>query len=164
MALQIKTDRERTQDARADVTTVIDSIRAIVKILRDSGRETQRRLGISSAQLYVLQELRDNPASINQLAARTYTHQSSASTVVARLVERRLVTRSAARGDARKLSVSLTTAGRALLRRSQEAAQTRLVNALRAMPQSDLSDLADQLGGLMDVMEAQDDLAKKSAG
>ena len=139
---------------------VIDSIRAIVKSLRDSGRDTEQRLGITSAQLYVLQELRESSASINELAARTYTHQSSVSMVVARLVDQKLVTRSAARGDARKLSISLTASGRSLLRRSPDAAQTRLVDALRTMTRSDLKELSSQLVSLVDIMETQEHAEK----
>jgi len=137
------------------MTEVVDSIRAIVKSLRDSGRDAEQKLGITSAQLYVLQELQRGPASINELAARTFTHQSSVSMVVARLVESRLVTRTAAKGDARKLSISLSNSGRALIRRAPDAAQNRLINALRAMGENDLRDLAQQLGALTRIMDEQ---------
>jgi hypothetical protein len=86
MAANIHNERTRSEDSRAEMTHVIDSIRVLVKALRDSGRDAEQKLGITSAQLYVLQALRDRPASINELAARTYTHQSSVSMVVARLV------------------------------------------------------------------------------
>jgi DNA-binding MarR family transcriptional regulator len=139
----------------SEMTVILDSIRAIVKALRDSGRDTEQRLGITSAQLYVLQELREKPASINELAARTYTHQSSVSMVVARLVENRLVTRSAARSDARKVSISLTPAGRALVRKAPDAAQTRIMSALRSMSKSDLQSLSSGLESLTDIMAEQ---------
>ena len=138
------------------MTRVIDSLRVLVKALRDSGRDAEQKLGITSAQLYVLQALRDRPASINELAARTYTHQSSVSMVVARLVDSRLVTRTAARGDARKLSISLTAAGRNLVKKAPDAAQTRLITALGAMSKSDLKSLSVQLGNLTNIMETQD--------
>jgi DNA-binding MarR family transcriptional regulator len=139
----------------SDMNVILDSIRAILKALRDSGRDTEQRLGITSAQLYVLQELREKPASINELAARTYTHQSSVSMVVARLVENRLVSRSAARNDARKVSISLTPAGRAILRKAPDAAQTRIMSALRSMSKSDLQSLSTGLESLTDVMADQ---------
>jgi MarR family transcriptional regulator, lower aerobic nicotinate degradation pathway regulator len=148
--------RQSTREQNpSDMTVILDSIRAIVKALRDSGRDTEQRLGITSAQLYVLQELREKPASINELAARTYTHQSSVSMVVARLVENRLVTRSAARNDARKVSISLTAAGRALVRKAPDAAQTRIMSALRSMSRSDLQSLSTGLESLTDIMAEQ---------
>jgi DNA-binding MarR family transcriptional regulator len=157
MLSEIRSDRSRKADTRSDMTEVVDSIRAIVKSLRDSGRDAEQTLGITSAQLYVLQELRRGPASINELAARTFTHQSSVSMVVARLVESRLVTRSAAKGDARKLSISLTNSGRALIRRSPDAAQNRLITALNAMSGPDLRHLAEQLGTLTRIMDEQEE-------
>ena len=138
------------------MTSVIDSIRVLVKALRDSSRHAEQKLGITSAQLYVLQALRDRPASINELASRTYTHQSSVSMVVSRLVDRRLVTRTAARGDARKLSISLTPAGRNLIKKAPDAAPTRLISALRAMSKSDLKALSSQLTNLTDIMDDQE--------
>jgi len=155
MAAEARGDQERRSDQRTDIGGVVDSIRAIVKSLRDSGRDTEQRFGITSAQLYVLQELKDSPASINELAVRTYTHQSSVSMVVARLVENKLVTRNAARGDARKLSISLTPAGRDFLRRAPDVAQMRLVNALRGLSRSDLKMLSAQLGNLVSIMDNQ---------
>jgi len=155
MAAETRGEIDRRHEQRGDVAGVADSIRAIVKSLRDSGRDTEQKLGITSAQLYVLQELRESPASINELAIRTYTHQSSVSMVVARLVESKLVTRSAARGDARKLSISLTPAGRNLLRRSPDAAQMRLVNALRGMSRADVKALSTHLGTVVAIMENQ---------
>lgn len=156
MATRTNNERHRSEDARGDMTRVIDSLRILVKALRDSGRDAEQKLGITSAQLYVLQALRDRPASINELAARTYTHQSSVSMVVARLVESRLVTRAAARGDARKLSISLTASGRNLVRKAPDAAQTRLINALGAMSKSDLKSLSSQLTNLTGIMDAQE--------
>lgn len=158
MAANQNLDRVRQAGYRDDMTEVIDSIRVLVKALRDSGRDVEQKLGVTPAQLYVLEQLRDRPASINELAERTYTHQSSVSMVVARLIESRLVARSTSRTDARKVSISLTTAGKNLLKRSPGAAQARLVSALKAMPRADLKSLSDQLLNLTAIMEKQEKL------
>lgn len=72
----------------------LDAIRRILRVLRRSSRLSQREYGIGSPQLFVLQRLADSPASsIKELAERTYTHQSSVSVVVRRLVEQGLVVR-----------------------------------------------------------------------
>ncbi len=145
------------RDASADIVNVVDAIRSIIQSLRISGRAAEQKLGISSAQLYILHELAERPAqSINDLAERTYTHQSSVSMVVSRLVEHRLVTRHPARGDARRLSISLTSTGRALLRRAPHAAQTRLIKGLRTLSRSELHALATQLRTLTEVIENQE--------
>ena len=161
MAVNSHNARSRTEDTRSEMTGVIDSLRVLVKALRDSGRDAEQKLGITGAQLNVLQALRERPASINELAARTYTHQSSVSMVVARLVDSRLVTRTAARGDGRKLSISLTAAGRNLVKKAPEAAQTRLIGALGAMSKSDLKALSAQLNNLKDIMDSQEREARE---
>ena len=50
-------------------------------------RDGERRAGLSSAQLFALQQIAEHPgASINDVAALTFTHQSSVSVVIQRLV------------------------------------------------------------------------------
>lgn len=136
-----------------NVTRIVDSLRVIVKAMRISGRDAERKLGISGAQLHILQELQNRPSqSINELAARTYTHQSSVSMVVARLVDNRLATRSASSGDARKAVISLTPAGRAILKKSPGAAQGSVVTALQSMQQAELEELAESLQKLDELL------------
>ena len=119
----------------ADVRATLDALRRIVQALRVSSRESQRRVGLSAAQLFALQQLATMPgASVNELAARTFTHQSSVSVVVRKLVERRLVAKVAATADRRRVRLALTDSGRALLGRSPEPAQERLIAALAALP------------------------------
>jgi DNA-binding MarR family transcriptional regulator len=113
------------------ITRAVDAIRRILRAVRRSARRAERELGLSGAQLFVLQQLRARPAtSLNELADRTHTHQSSVSVVVRRLVERGLVTRTHAAADSRRIELGLSAAGRALLRRSRPVAQLRLIRAL----------------------------------
>jgi len=74
-----------------DAQLALDSLRRIVRVLREAARLAERRFGLSGAQLFVLHKLAGaSPMSLNELARRTHTHQSSVSTVVTRLVEQRL--------------------------------------------------------------------------
>jgi DNA-binding MarR family transcriptional regulator len=140
--------------ARSDVVDVIDSLRSIIRTLRVAGRESEQKLGITSAQLFILQALDEKPdLSINELAEATFTHQSSVSMVVARLAAAKLVTRKPARLDSRRLVVSLTPPGRAVLRKSPDPGQARLVSALRALPRADLSALATNLTTLSESID-----------
>src|SRR5690348_6031172 len=92
-----------------DIGAILDALRRIVQALRVTARAAERQHGISGAQLFVLHQLRDGEAcSINDLAERTFTHQSSVSTVVSRLVASGHVRRRAADADARRAEVSLT--------------------------------------------------------
>src|SRR3954468_1561265 len=90
-------------DQRA-IADVMDGIRSVVRALRLNTRAIEKQLGISLAQLWVLQILGERSAeSLNELAVATATHQSSVSVVVRRLVERELVTRTTAQSDKRRV-------------------------------------------------------------
>jgi len=113
---------------------VINSLRRITQAIRLSSSEVNDALGVTGAQLFVLQQLAERPrASLRQLAELTLTDQSSVSVVVSRLVEARHVARRTAPADARRTELTLTDSGRALLRRAPELAQTRLVASLRGV-------------------------------
>src|SRR3954468_13732349 len=86
--------------AEPELTQALDAIRRIISVLRRSSRRAETEVGLGAAQLFVLQQLAAAPAgSINELAERTYTHQSSVSVVVRRLVKDGLVERQPASAD-----------------------------------------------------------------
>jgi DNA-binding MarR family transcriptional regulator len=131
----------------ADVRAALDAVRRIVQALRVAGREGERRAGMSSAQLFALQQIAEHPgASINDLAALTFTHQSSVSVVVQRLVAERLVAKVAASDDRRHQRLALTAAGRRVLRRAPVAVQERLIAAIAGLPAAGRRALARWLG------------------
>lgn len=131
----------------------MDALRLIVQALRLSARAAEKQLGISGAQLFVLQRLAEHgPQSIGDLAERTFTHQSSVSVLVSRLVARRLVVRHTAKQDRRRSEVGLTAGGRALIRRAPAAAQARMIEALRRLRPSECRELARALARLVGEM------------
>lgn len=134
---------------------VLDALRRIVQALRESSRRAEQRLGISGAQLFVLEKLADAPSqSLNDLAARTFTHQSSVSTVVARLVEQGLVSRQRSAGDSRKLDLVLTGRGRRVAARTTGAAQEQLIGSIQQIPADSRAQLATLLRRLVAGMNA----------
>jgi DNA-binding MarR family transcriptional regulator len=121
------------------MTQALDAIRRIISVLRRSSRLAESEVGIGGAQLFVLQQLATAPArSINELAERTYTHQSSVSVVIRRLVKQGLVERRPALDDRRRRELRLTRAGKRLVARAPVPAQIRLINGLRALSVSQL--------------------------
>jgi DNA-binding MarR family transcriptional regulator len=138
---------------------VLDALRRIVQVLRESSRRAELQLGVTGAQLFVLQKLGEAPSqSLNDLAARTHTHQSSVSTVVARLVERGLVARQRSARDGRRLELVLTAKGRRVAAQTPGAAQDRLVDTIQQLPpraRRRLASLLRQLVAGMDAHERQ---------
>ena len=135
----------------------MNSLRRIVRDLRLSAREAERSAGVSGAQLFVLQALADHSAaSLNELADRTLTDQSSVSVVVRRLADRRLIARRPSSQDARRIVLSLTPAGHRMLARCPEPTQARLVTALRRIRAPELDALTTGLGALVREMGIED--------
>lgn len=130
----------------ADIRDVLDALRRIVQMLRESSRLAEKHVGLSGAQLFVLHQLAGEPhLALKELAARTHTHQSSVSTVVSRLVEAGLVSRARSGRDGRSVALSLTARGRTLVGRSPDAGQDRLIRAVESLPASRRADLARAL-------------------
>jgi DNA-binding MarR family transcriptional regulator len=140
-----------TATGDGDVRLVLDSIRRIVRALRVSSRAAEKKVGISGAQLFVLQKLADGgrALSINELARRTVTDQSSVSVVVQKLVKQGLVSTQRSRADGRRLELALAARGRQIVGKSSGAAQQRLIESLRKMTVGKRRQLASLLDALV---------------
>jgi DNA-binding MarR family transcriptional regulator len=133
-----------------DARAVLDSVRRLVQMLRVSARAAERAVGISGAQMFVLERLAaaKEPLSVGELAERTLTHQSSVSVVVQKLERAGLVARSRSDTDGRRIELSITPKARAVLRRAPPAAQDRIIDAVNAMPPARRKQLAQLLSEL----------------
>ena len=103
------------------------------------------------------EELDEAPAqSLNDLAARTHTHQSSVSTIVARLVDQGFVTRTRSSRDGRTIELHLSSRGRKLTARAPNAAQQRLIQGIRELPPTRRRGLASSLAAVARAMDSAD--------
>src|SRR5262249_32629509 len=106
----------------------------LVRALRLADRAAESRLGLSAAQLFVLERLGEGPVgSMAELAGRTLTDASSVSVVVQRLAERGLVVRATAPDDARRTTLRLSSAGKRLLTTAPRSPQVDLLDALERL-------------------------------
>jgi DNA-binding MarR family transcriptional regulator len=136
--------------AEIHIPIILDSLRRIVRVLRVGSRAAEKSVGLSGAQLFVLRALKNAPAqSLNELAERTSTHQSSVSVVVQRLVDRKLVIRTSYAGDTRRVELALSAKGQSLLRHAPDAVQGRLISGIEAMSAADQAGLANLLAQLV---------------
>lgn len=116
----------------SDPTTgTLQALRRLVRALRLADRAAETRVGLSAAQLFVLERLAEGPVgSMAELARRTLTDASSVSVVVQRLAERGLVVRAASQDDARRMTLRLAAAGKRLLGSAPRSAQADLLESL----------------------------------
>lgn len=142
------------------VAQALVSIRRLVRTLRTTAVSVERETGLSTAQTFVLQLLAEAPAdSMNELAERTATDQSSVSVVVTRLEAKGLVSRVPSVTDARRTHVIITPDGIALMQRKPPTVQQRLTHALSGMPPESLELLSTQLNTLVGLMGADEEPA-----
>jgi DNA-binding MarR family transcriptional regulator len=113
---------------------IIDDIRRLVQAIRIASSDSEKRVGLSAAQLFVLNKLDEEKGlSINDLAERTLTHQSSVSVIVQKLEMKGLIKRETSDLDARKMHVSLTKKGARLIKRSPRSVQEQMIKGLEKM-------------------------------
>jgi DNA-binding MarR family transcriptional regulator len=139
---------------------MLDALRRLVAVLRKSSHVIARRSGVSGAQVFVLQQLgQHEPMSINELARRTLTDQSSVSVVVARLLEAGMVKRRRAQSDGRRWEVSLTARGRRALARAPFPVQGRLIGVLGRCSPGDVRTAVSVLERLVRAVDASEGAA-----
>jgi DNA-binding MarR family transcriptional regulator len=125
---------------------VMVALRRIVRHLRLADREIEATSRVSAAQLFVLHALVDSrPLSLAEIAERSLTDHSSVSTVVARLVERGLVSRRTSPSDRRRLDLRITAAGRRVIATAPPMPQPRIIAAIRAMPAARRAEMVSML-------------------
>ena len=118
------------------------ALRRLVRALRLADRAAESRLGLSAAQLFVLERLAEGPVgSMAELAGRTLTDASSVSVVVQRLSERGLVVRAVAPDDARRTTLRLSASGKRLLGSAPRSPQAELLDALEQLTAGERKEL-----------------------
>lgn len=127
----------------------LQAVRALIAAMGHSARTVERRTGLTNAQLFLLRELADGPLSVNELAARVVTTQSTVSLLAKRLYAAGLVRRERSSADARRVVLSLSQTGRRLLRRAPAAPLTALLSALCVLAPRDRRALERGLTALL---------------
>jgi MarR family transcriptional regulator, organic hydroperoxide resistance regulator len=122
----------------------MDCLRRVVRALQTASRARSRNAKLTGAQLWVLQQIAKTPGiSLTQLAAQTLTNASTASEMAAKMVSSGYVKRVSHRSDGRRIHLTLTARGTAVLRGLPQPVQDKLANALLSLPPQKLSRLAD---------------------
>ncbi|HWF44251.1 MAG TPA: MarR family transcriptional regulator [Candidatus Kapabacteria bacterium] len=134
----------------SSVSEILNGFRVLVHALHVSSRNAEERVGLTGAQLFVLQKLEEtNSLTVNELAQRTHTHQSTVSVVVTKLVEKGLVSRVRSAEDARVQVLSLTKQGREKLRKAPESIQDRLIASIAKLSRNDRNALSALLAKVL---------------
>lgn len=127
-------------------------------MLGESARAVEQGSGVTNAQLFVLRQLeRERELTINELAARALTQQSTVSLLARRLEDAGLVTRTRSADDGRRVCVTLTPKGRSVARRAPEPPIARMLRGLDTMRPAEMDALIRGIGALLSVMRVPAD-------
>ncbi len=136
----------RKPTSQPDVARALNALRRMVRGLRSAAEGVERDLRISAAQLFVLSELAHVPdQSVKDLAAVTMTTHSTVSQVVAQLISKRLVTRTADAFDGRRSVLRVSRKGTDLLRKAPRAIQEDLIDGFATLRPAERRGLANGL-------------------
>lgn len=128
-----------TRQPSGRIADALQAVRGLVQALTQSARAVESKTGVTNAQLFLLRQIRDYPnITVNELAARAMTHQSTVSIVLSRLERRDLITRDTSKIDRRSVVLRLTAGGRRLLRRAPTPATSAVLDALRRLTPAEL--------------------------
>ncbi len=138
---------------KEDAQRVLNAFRNLVKALRLADRAGVKRYGLGSGQIFVLHELsRKSPLSVNDLAERTATDQSTVSVVVGKLVRKGFVASTRSNVDARRAELALTPKGRQTVRKLPPPVQHLLMDCVRELSSARAKQFADTLEEIVEAI------------
>jgi DNA-binding MarR family transcriptional regulator len=136
---------------------VLEQFRIVLKAIRSHLRNVERRTGISGAQLWALAQVAAKPGiKVGELAAALAIHQSTASNLLRRLEQLRLVSRKREGADQRTVQLFATARGGRVMARAPRPRIGVLQQALSDLPTGSLERLRRQLVELVAAMKAKD--------
>jgi DNA-binding MarR family transcriptional regulator len=134
----------------ASPLSVLQRFRILIRTAQRHSQWIERQSGVTGAQLWALQELREaDGLRVGELANRMALHQSTTSNMVDRLESAGLVRKERTSADQRVVRLYLTEDGAALLARAPSPARGVLPEALRLMDDEGLASLQSELDKLL---------------
>ncbi len=136
------------------IQACVQDLRRIVKALEDYSRSVEKRFDLTGPQLWALWELgRIRPCALRDLAEKLRLDSSTVVGVVSRLVAKGLVVRQQDPEDGRRISLTPSVKGEAILAAAPHPAQGHLLAGLEGMDRETVEQLRDALAILVQVLE-----------
>ncbi|HJV91249.1 MAG TPA: MarR family transcriptional regulator [Holophagaceae bacterium] len=149
--------KKSPQPRESDVVEgVMQNLRRLFKVVESYSRSVEAQFGLTGPQLWALSELgRSAPLSLKDLAARMHLTPSTVVGVIDRLLAKGLVQRAQDPADRRRVSLSLSPEGKALLATAPSPAQGRLIEGLNQLDPKQLTALSAGLDRLVELTDAK---------
>lgn len=144
-------------DQRVQAMAVLQQFRFVFKSVKRHFQWVENETGVSGSQLWALAQIAAKPGmNVTQLARTLAIHQTTASNLVVKLVQRGLIRRERKRDDQRIVRLYPTRQGRVILAKAPEPVEGVLPDALMRLPGADLLKLNRLLQALTQLMRVRD--------
>lgn len=149
-------DGEKAQEILA--TSALKNFRIIFNSIRKHSNEIEDRCKISSSQLWVLWELYKTPGlKVTELASRLSIHQSTASNLIEKIVNRKLIGKKREDQDQRVVRLYLTEEGKDVILKAPDSPRGILREALDQLSAEELNLLEQSLENLISRIKLKDE-------
>lgn len=136
---------------------VLQQFRFIFKSARKHFQWVEQETGLSGSQLWALAQIASAPGlRVTELAHALAIHQTTASNLIEKLVQRKLIRRERKSEDQRVVQLHLTQRGFDIVSKAPKPYEGVLPDALTRLPQADLRKLDSLLKSLTDLMRVRD--------
>ena len=139
----------------------VDALKRLRIVIRAAQRHSswvEKQCGVSGAQLWVMQELLEQPGlRVGELAEKLSIHQTTTSNLIDALVKKGLVSKARDQRDQRVVTLVLSERGMQLIRQAPTPARGLLPEALGKLDQHGLVELNRGLQALLGVIEQVDE-------
>lgn len=135
----------------------LKNFRVVIRAAQRHSAWIEKQCGVSGAQLWVMQELHDQPGlRVGDIAKRLAIHQTTASNLLDSLEKRRYVVKTRDREDQRVVKLVLSDEGEELLLRAPAPARGLLPEALQKLDADGLAKLNEGLKALLECIDGED--------
>lgn len=142
----------------SQVHSVTQQLRIVFKAVQAHSKTVEKACGLSSAKLWMLHEVAQNPGlKVSQLASALSIHASTCSNMLDKLEDKELIYRDRSKKDQRSVHLYVTDRGTELLAKAPSPPQGRLSDALERLNEKQLANLESGLEGLISVLKLKDD-------
>ena len=139
-----------------EISETVQSLRRIVKTIQNYSQQVSSEFGVTGPQLWALKAILEHGAlPLGQLSKTMYLHPSTVTGVVDRLEGKGYVVRERDTADRRVVTVSLTPAGKELVKKAPNPVQGKMIYGLRKLKRDELHVIYESIRKLMEIVEAE---------
>ncbi len=139
-----------------EISETVQSLRRIVRAIEDYSQQVSNEFGVTGPQLWALKTISDHDTiPLGQLSTQMLLHPSTVTGVVDRLEKKGYVIRGRDSTDRRIVTVSLTAAGKELVKKAPSPVQGKLIYGLKKMKREELHLIYESVRKLTEIVEAE---------